>query len=176
VVSGSPGLCAGAFHYAETVTWGFGAHAATVAVDLETYEVRVLRYAATHDCGRPINPLVVEGQVHGGIAQGLGAALTEELIYDSTGQLLTGALMDYALPRADQLPFLVSEGVDFPSPKNPLGIKGVGEGSIIPPMGVIANAVEDALAPLGVDVVEVPITSFRLFSAYRKRKVLSDHM
>jgi carbon-monoxide dehydrogenase large subunit len=153
------------------VTWGFGAHAATVAVDLETYVVRVLRYAATHDCGRPINPLVVEGQVHGGIAQGVGAALTEELIYDRTGQLLTGALMDYALPRADQLPFFASEGVDFPSPKNPLGVKGVGEGSIIPPMGVIANAVEDALADLGVDILEVPITSFRLFSACQKRRI-----
>jgi len=165
---GSPGLCAGAFHYAETVTWGFGVHAAAVEVDLDTCEVRVLRYAATHDCGRPINPSVVEGQVHGGIAQGLGAALSEELVYNDEGQLLTGTLMDYAVPRADQLPSFKSEGVDFPSEKNPLGVKGIGEGSIIPPTAVIANAVEDALADLGVEISEVPITSARLFSALRK--------
>jgi aerobic carbon-monoxide dehydrogenase large subunit len=168
---GSPGLCASAFHYAETVTWGFGAHAATVEIDLDTCDIRVVRYAATHDCGRPINPLVVDGQVHGGIAQGLGAALTEELVYDSAGQLHTGTFMEYGIPRADHLPSFASEGVNFPSEKNPLGIKGVGEGSIIPPMAVIANAVEDALADLGVDIVEVPITPFRLFTARQKAKV-----
>jgi len=164
---GSPGLCAGAFHYAETVTWGFGAHAAAIEVDVETGAIAVLRYAGTHDCGRPINPLVVAGQVHGGIAQGLGAALAEELVYDGAGQLLTGTLMDYALPRADQLPAFESEGVDFPSEKNPLGVKGVGEGSIIPPMAVVANAVEDALRDLGVEIGEVPITPARVFAAIR---------
>lgn len=164
----SPGLCASAFHYAETVTWGFGAHAAAIEVDLDTCEVRVLSYTATHDCGRPINPAVVEGQVHGGIAQGLGAALSEELVYDDAGQPLTGTLMDYAVPRADQLPSFDSEGVDFPSERNPLGVKGVGEGSIIPPMAVIANAVEDALSDRGVEINEVPITSARLFAALRR--------
>lgn len=166
----SPGLCASAFHYAETVTWGFGAHAAAVEVDLDTGAVKVLSYAATHDCGRPINPAVVEGQVHGGIAQGVGAALTEELVYDDTGQPLSGTLMDYAVPRADQLPSFQSEGVDFPSEKNPLGVKGVGEGSIIPPMAVIANAVEDALVDHNVEVNEVPITSARILAALRDAK------
>ncbi len=163
----SPGLCASAFHYAETVTWGFGAHAAAIEVDLDTCEVKVLSYAATHDCGRPINPAVVEGQVHGGIAQGLGAALTEEFVYDEIGQPLVGTLMDYAVPRADQLPSFKSEGVDFPSEKNPLGVKGVGEGSIIPPMAVIVNAVEDALSDQDVQLNEVPLTSARIFAALR---------
>jgi len=165
---GAPGLCASAFHYVQTVTWGFGAHAAAVEVDLATCHVKLLSYAATHDCGRPINPAVVEGQVHGGIAQGLGAALTEELVYDEIGQPMVGTLMDYAIPRADQLPFFESEGVDFPSDKNPLGVKGVGEGSIIPPMAVIANAIEDAFPDHGVDVTEVPITAFRVFAALRR--------
>jgi carbon-monoxide dehydrogenase large subunit len=165
---GSPGLCGTAFHYAQTVTWGFGAHAAAVEVDLDTCAVRVIRYAATHDCGRPINPMVVEGQVHGGIVQGLGAALGEELIYDDQGQLLTATLMDYALPRADDVPSFESEGVDFPSARNPIGVKGVGEGSIIPPMAVVANAVEDALADMGVEVTEVPVTPARVFAAIRE--------
>ncbi len=164
---GSPGLCAAAFHYAQTVTWGFGAHAAAIEVDIEACTLRVVRYAATHDCGRPINSMVVEGQVHGGIAQGLGAALHEELVYDEQGQLLTATLMDYAVPRADEMPSFESEGVNFPSERNPIGIKGVGEGSIIPPMGVVANAVEDALVDLGVEINEVPITPARLFAALR---------
>jgi carbon-monoxide dehydrogenase large subunit len=94
--------------------------------------------------------------------------LSEELVYDDAGQLLTGTLMDYAVPRADQLPSFDSEGVDFPSEKNPLGVKGVGEGSIIPPTAVIANAVEDAVSDRGVEINEVPITSARLFAALRK--------
>jgi carbon-monoxide dehydrogenase large subunit len=170
----SPGLCASAFHYAQTVTWGFGAHAAALEVDLDTCDVTVLGYAATHDCGRPINPAVVEGQVHGGIAQGLGAALIEELVYDETGQPMVGTLMEYAIPRADRLPFFESEGVDFPSDKNPLGVKGVGEGSIIPPMAVIANAIEDACSDHDVEVNEVPLTSSRLFAALRRAGLHPD--
>ena len=139
-----------------------------VEIDPDTGAIEITRYASIDDAGQPINPMILHGQVHGGIAQGLGAALTEELVYDRGGQLLTGTLMDYAVPRADQLPLFKSEGVDFPSEKNPLGVKGVGEGSIIPPTAVIANAVEDALSDLGVEITEVPITSARLFSALQR--------
>jgi aerobic carbon-monoxide dehydrogenase large subunit len=164
---GSPGLSACGFFYPGSVTWAFGAHAAVVEVDIETCEVRLTRYAAVHDCGRPINPMVVEGQVHGGIAQGIGSALGEELIHDATGQLLTGTLMDYPLPRADDLPALDVAHLDFASTVNELGIKGVGESGVIAPAAAIANAVEDALSDHGVSIDRVPITSARLFEVLR---------
>ncbi|HEX3178293.1 MAG TPA: xanthine dehydrogenase family protein molybdopterin-binding subunit [Methylomirabilota bacterium] len=163
--TGSPGLSACAFFYPGSVTWAFGAHAAVVEVDVETCAVRVLRYAAVHDCGRPINPMVVEGQVHGGIAQGIGSALGEALVHDEAGQLLTGSLMDYFLPRADDLPRLDVAHLDFASAVNELGIKGVGESGVIAPAAAIANAVEDALADRGVRIDRVPITSAYLFEA-----------
>jgi CO/xanthine dehydrogenase Mo-binding subunit len=165
--TGSPGLSACAFFFPDRVTWAFGAHAAVVEVDVETCEVRVVRYAAVHDCGRPINPMVVEGQVHGGIAQGIGSALGEVLVHDGAGQLLTGTLMDYALPRADDLPPLDVAHLDFASPVNELGIKGVGESGVIAPAAAIANAVEDALADRGVSIDRVPITGAHLFEALR---------
>jgi carbon-monoxide dehydrogenase large subunit len=165
--TGSPGLSACGFFYPGSVTWAFGAHAAVVEVDVETCEVRVARYAAVHDCGRPINPMVVEGQVHGGIAQGIGSALGEVLVHDETGQLLTGTLMDYPLPRADDLPALDVAHLDFASSVNALGIKGVGESGVIAPAAAIANAVEDALADRGVRIDRVPVTSARLFEALR---------
>ena len=164
---GSPGLSACGFFYPGSVTWAFGAHAAVVEVDVETCEVRLTRYAAVHDCGRPINPMVVEGQVHGGIAQGIGSALGEELIHDATGQLLTGTLMDYPLPRAADLPALDVAHLDFASTVNELGIKGVGESGVIAPAAAIANAVEDALSDHGVSIDRVPITSARLFELLR---------
>jgi carbon-monoxide dehydrogenase large subunit len=136
-----------------------------VEVDEDTGSVRVLRYVAVHDCGRPINPTVVEGQIHGGIAQGLGAALGEELIYDDAGQLLTATLMDYPIPRADQLPSLEVVALDFPSARNELGIKGVGESGVISPPGVIAGAVEDALRDHGIEVMSVPVTAARVWEA-----------
>ena len=165
--TGSPGLSACGFFYPGSVTWAFGAHAAVVEVDLETCEIRVVRYAAVHDCGRPINPMVVEGQVHGGIAQGIGSALGEVLLHDDAGQLLTGTLMDYPLPRADDLPALDVAHLDFASAVNELGIKGVGESGVIAPAAAIANAVEDALADHGVEIDRVPVTSARLFEALR---------
>jgi CO/xanthine dehydrogenase Mo-binding subunit len=168
--SGSPGLSACAFFYPDSVTWAFGAHAAVVEVDAETCQLRVVRYAAVHDCGRPINPMVVEGQVHGGIAQGIGSALGEELIHDEAGQLVTGTLMDYPLPRADDMPSLDVAHLDFASAVNELGIKGVGESGVIAPAAAIANAVEDALADRGVAIDRVPITSARLFELLRPPK------
>jgi aerobic carbon-monoxide dehydrogenase large subunit len=161
---GSPGLSACGFFYPGSVTWAFGAHGAVVEVDVETGEVGLVAYAAVHDCGRPVNPMVVEGQVHGGIAQGIGAGIQEELIHDAGGQLLTGTLMDYALPRADQVPALTVEHLEHPSVVNPLGIKGVGESGIIAPAAAIAGAVEDAL---GVDVDRIPLTPERVFELLR---------
>jgi aerobic carbon-monoxide dehydrogenase large subunit len=162
---GSPGLQGCAFFYPETVTWAFGAHGCVVEVDEETGVVRVLRYVAVHDCGRPINPTVVEGQIHGGVAQGLGAALGEELVYDEAGQLLTATLMDYPLPRADEVPPLEVVALDAPSARNELGIKGVGESGVISPPAAVAGAVEDALLDLGVDVTFLPLTAARVWQA-----------
>jgi carbon-monoxide dehydrogenase large subunit len=141
-----------------TVTWAAGAHAAVVAVDPETGVVDVLRYAAVHDCGREINPLIVEGQVRGGIAQGIGGALYEEVRYDDEGQLLSGTLADYLVPTAEEVPSVLLESRETPSPLNPLGLRGVGEGGAIAPPAVIANAVEDALAEHDAVVRRTPLT------------------
>ncbi|MBI4638367.1 MAG: xanthine dehydrogenase family protein [Candidatus Rokubacteria bacterium] len=164
---GGPGLHACAFFHPATVTWAFGAQACALEVDTDTGAVRLLRYAAVHDCGRPINPTVVEGQLHGGIVQGIGSALSEELIFDDGGQLLTGTLMEYGLPRADDVPPLDVVSLDHPSMLNELGIKGVGESGIISPAAVIAGAVEDALADGGVDITRVPLTPARVWEALR---------
>jgi len=167
---GAPGLHACAFFRPETVTWAFGAHACALEVDVETGELRLLRYVAVHDCGRPLNPMVVEGQLHGGIVQGIGAALAEELIYDESGQLLTASLMEYGVPKADQVPPLEVIALDFPSTRNELGVKGVGESGIISPVPAIANAVEDALADRGVEVTRVPLTTASLWEAIRSAR------
>ena len=167
LLEGAPGLHACAFFRPETVTWAFGAHACALEVDVETGAVRLLRYAAVHDCGRPLNPMVVEGQLHGGIVQGIGAALGEELIYDGGGQLLTGSLMDYGVPKADQVPPLDVVALDFPSTRNEMGIKGVGESGIISPVPAIANAVEDALADRDVAIERVPLTAASVWEALR---------
>ncbi|HUG37714.1 MAG TPA: molybdopterin cofactor-binding domain-containing protein, partial [Candidatus Limnocylindrales bacterium] len=162
---GAPGLHACVFFYPGTVTWAFGAHACAVEVDVETGAVTIARYAAVHDCGRAINPAVVEGQLHGGIVQGLGAGLMEELVHDDAGQLLTGTLMDYALPVAGQVPPLDVLALDHASPINELGIKGVGESGVISPPVAIANAVEDALADLHADILRLPLSSWRVWEA-----------
>ena len=167
---GAPGLHACAFFRPETVTWAFGAHACALEVDVETGELRLLRYVAVHDCGRPLNPMVVEGQLHGGIVQGIGAALAEELIHDGAGQLVTGSLMEYGLPRANQVPPLDVIALDFPSTRNELGVKGVGESGIISPVPAIANAVEDALADRGVEITRVPLTAASLWDAIRSAR------
>jgi carbon-monoxide dehydrogenase large subunit len=162
-----PGLNACAFFYPDSVTWAFGAQGVVVEVDVETCAVRLLRHVAVHDCGVPINPMIVEGQLHGGMVQGVGSALLEALVHDDAGQLLTGTLMEYALPRAADVPALEVESVDFPSTVNPLGIKGVGESGIIPVAAAIANAVEDALTARGVEIAEVPLLSGRIFERLR---------
>ncbi len=165
--AGGPGLNACAFHYPGTVAWAFGVHAVALEVDVETGALTLHKYVAAHDCGRPINPMIVEGQIHGGLAQGIGTALGEELIYDEAGQLLTGTFMDYPMPRALDMPPLEIDHLDFPSPINELGIKGVGESGVVSPAAVIANAVEDALWDRGVRVTRVPLTPSRIFELLR---------
>ena len=162
-----PGLEASGYVHVPQSTYSNGAHAAVVEVEVETGTVRILRYVAVDDCGVMINPLVVEGQIHGGIAHGIGNALIEEIVYDATGQLATGTLMDYALPRATDVPSLEVHHVVTPSPLNPLGIKGAGEGGTLPAPAAIANAVADALRPLGVEVSEMPLTRERLWRRVR---------
>ena len=162
--SGEPGLNACTWFYPDTVTWAFGGQVCAVEVDVDTCAVRLLRHVVLHDPGRAINPAIVEGQLHGGAAQALGAALMEEVVYDAQGQLLSGSLMDYALPKADDLPWLDVVLDEHPSVVNPLGVKGVGESGCIAGASAVANAVEDALADRGVVVRELPITPARLFA------------
>jgi carbon-monoxide dehydrogenase large subunit len=162
-----PGLESAAWVPVAQSTYSSGAHAAVVEVDPDTGAVTIVRYVAVDDCGAVINPMVVEGQVHGGIAHGIGNALLEEVVYDAAGQLLTGTLMEYALPRADTVPPLEVRHVVTPSPLNPLGVKGAGEGGTLPAPAAIANAIADALAPLGVRVTEMPLTRARLWRRIR---------
>src|SRR5437867_3966650 len=162
-----PGLEASGYVHVPQSTYSNGAHAAVVEVEAETGTVRILRYVAVDDCGTMINPLVVEGQIHGGIAHGIGNALHEEIVYEGTGQLVTGTLMDYALPRATDVPPLEVGHVVTPSPLNPLGVKGAGEGGTLPAPAAIANAVADALRPLGVAITEMPLTRERLWRRVR---------
>ena len=154
---GSP-LQATIYHEPPTVTWSSGAHAAVVAVDAETGVVEVLRYVVVHDCGREINPMIVAGQVQGGVAQGIGSALYEEVLYDEEGQLLNVTLADYLVPTAEETPSIVLDSLETPSLLNPLGVRGVGEGGAVAPPAAIAGAVDDALARFGVIVRKTPMT------------------
>ena len=167
--SGEPGLNACTWFYPDTVTWAFGGQACAVEVDVETCRVRLLRHVVLHDPGRAVNPAIVEGQLQGGAAQAIGTALMEEVVYDAQGQLLSGSLMDYAMPRADDLPWLDVTLDEHPSIVNPLGVKGVGESGCIAGASAVANAVEDALADRGVIVRELPITPARLFALLHRR-------
>jgi CO/xanthine dehydrogenase Mo-binding subunit len=158
-----PGLEALHYHRQERMTYGHGLHLAVVEVDAETGVPRILRYVVAYDVGRAVNPMLVEGQITGGLAQGLGAALHEELAYDEAGQPTAGTLLEYHLPAAADMPALelwVRE--DDPSPTNPLGVKGAGEDGIVAAGGAVANAVADALAPLGVEVRALPLRPWRL--------------
>ena len=153
-----PGLSATYFFEPKNFTFPFGTHIAVVEVDRETGDIDFLRYVAVDDCGRVINPLLVDGQVHGGIVQSIGQALYEEVVYNEDGQLLTGTLMDYAVPRASHIPKNFElDRTETPSPVNPLGVKGVGEAGTIGATPAIVGAVVDALAPFGVKHLDMPI-------------------
>jgi carbon-monoxide dehydrogenase large subunit len=160
----TPDFEASAYHHVPTVTYASAVHVAQVEVDPGTGYVRLLRYVVAHDCGKVINPMIVEGQVHGGVAQGVGGALFEEMAYDAEGQLLTGTLMDYLVPSATDLPKIDTVHLEYPSPRNPLGMKGLGEGGAISPPAAIANAIDDALAPLGVRVTATPASPARVLA------------
>lgn len=148
--------------------YSFAAHIVVVAVSRETGHVEILKYWGVHDSGRIINPLLVEGQIHGGIAQGVGQALTEGMVYSPDGQPLTASFMDYAMPRATTTPDLVMENIDTPSPTNPLGAKGVGSVSTVPSPVAITNAVLDALSDLGIRNIDTPLTPERVWRAIQE--------
>jgi carbon-monoxide dehydrogenase large subunit len=134
-----------------------------VEVDAETGEIALRRYVAVDDVGRVINPLIVDGQVHGGIAQGVAQALWETAVYDDQGQLLSGTMLDYAIPRADNFPTIEVDRTETPTPVNPLGVKGAGETGAIASTPAVVNAVVDALSPLGIAHVDMPLTAERVY-------------
>ena len=166
-----PNLEATYYYVPRTVTWAHAAHVAVVEVDAATGEVKLLDYAVAHDSGPAVNPLFVEGQVRGGVAQGIGGALYEEFVYDDLGQLLTGTFMDYLLPSCGEVPAIKQVHLETPSPLNPLGLKGIGEGGAIAPPVAVANAVVDALRPLGrVEISETPVTPDRVLALIRTHR------
>ncbi|MSU69845.1 MAG: xanthine dehydrogenase family protein molybdopterin-binding subunit [Opitutaceae bacterium] len=164
-----PGLEASSFFEPKNCTFPFGTHIVAVEVERETGEVKIVRYVAVDDCGPQVNPLLVEGQVHGGIAQSLGQVLFERTVYDETGQLLTGEFTDYPMPRARDIPEYVMASTVTPSPSNPLGIKGVGEAGTIGSLPAMANAVMDALAPLGIRHLDLPLLPEKLWRAIQEK-------
>jgi carbon-monoxide dehydrogenase large subunit len=162
-----PGLEASSFFEPPNCTYPFGTHIVAVELDRETGAVKIVKYVAVDDCGPQINPLLVEGQVQGGIAQSLGQVLFERTVYDENGQLLTGEFMDYAMPRASDIPEYIFGSTVTPSPSNALGIKGVGEAGTIGATPAIANAVIDALSPLGIRHLDLPLTPETIWRAIR---------
>jgi carbon-monoxide dehydrogenase large subunit len=156
-----------AYYDPPNCTFPFGAHACVVEVDQKTGQVRILRYVAVDDVGKVINPMIVDGQVHGGIAQGVAQALWEQAVYDENGQLLTGTLMDYAIPKAEFFPNFEIARTETLSPVNPLGVKGAGETGTIASTPAVVNAVMDALAPLGIRHIDMPLTPERVWRAIR---------
>ena len=165
-----PGLDETHFQPGTSVVWGNASHAATVEVDPELGTFKILRYVVVHDCGRVLNPLIVEGQVHGGVAQGIGGTVLEELVYDEHGQLTTSTLADYMLPRLADIPDIETISMESLSPLNPLGVKGAGEGGTIGPPAALAAAVEDALAPFGVTISQTPLSPANILQALREAR------
>ena len=158
-----PGLEATAYFGPDRGSTASGVHAMIVEVDPETAMVEIKRYLVVHDCGTIINPMIVEGQIHGGVAQGIGNAFYEQLVYDDQGQLLNASFMDYLIPTATDVPPIETAHRETPSPYNPVGLKGVGEAGCIPTGALFAQAVEDALAGTGVEITEIPLSPNRLF-------------
>jgi aerobic carbon-monoxide dehydrogenase large subunit len=166
-----PGLEAKDYYSPIRSTFASGMHAAIVETDPDTAEVRILRYAVLHDCGRLINPMIVEGQIHGGVAQGVAGALYERMVYDEAGQLLNASFMDFLMPYATEVPRVVADHMETPSPLNPLGIKGAGEAGVIPVSAVIAAAIEDAE---GIRISSMPISPDELFHLRRQQAIHHD--
>ena len=158
-------MSATAFFDPSNFVYPFGTHICTVEVTPETGEVRILRYVAVDDCGPQINPMIVEGQVHGGVIQGIGEALQEIAVYDEDGQLLTGTMMDYAVPKAAQMPRIETAHTVTPTTVNPLGVKGIGETGTIASVPAVVSAVCDALSPFGITHIDKPLTPARVWNA-----------
>ncbi|HEY2652418.1 MAG TPA: xanthine dehydrogenase family protein molybdopterin-binding subunit [Solirubrobacteraceae bacterium] len=163
-----PGLEETSFYDPENFVFPFGAHACVVEVDPETGKVKVVRYVAVDDCGNPINPLLIDGQVHGGIVHAIGQALYERVHYDQDGQLVTGTFVDYSLPTAAELPSFETDRTVTPSPVNSMGVKGVGEAGTIAASPAVTNAVIDALKPLGVTYINMPLSPMRVWEAIQE--------
>jgi carbon-monoxide dehydrogenase large subunit len=163
-----PGLSATYYFEPSNFTFPFGTHICVVEVDRDTGQIKILKYVAVDDCGKVINPLLVEGQVQGGIVQSLGQAFMEEAVYDDSGQLLSGTLMDYAIPRALDVPWMELDRTETPTPVNPLGVKGVGEAGTIGATPALVNAVIDALRPLGVKHIDMPLRPEKIWKLMRK--------
>ncbi|MFF5246254.1 aerobic carbon-monoxide dehydrogenase large subunit [Streptosporangium sp. NPDC000095] len=159
-----PGLEGRDYYSPIRSTFASGMHAAIVETDPLTAEIRILRYAVVHDCGKLINPMIVEGQIHGGVGQGVGGALYEKMVYDGHGQLLNASFMDFLMPYATEVPFIETAHLETPSPLNPLGIKGAGEAGVIPVSAVLASAIEDAE---GIRIDRMPISPSDLFDLRR---------
>jgi aerobic carbon-monoxide dehydrogenase large subunit len=160
-----PGLEATTFYDPENFVFPFGAHACVVDVDAATGKAKIVRYVAVDDCGKAINPLLINGQIHGGIVHAIGQALYERVHYDEDGQLVTGTFVDYALPTAAELPSFELDRTETPTPVNSLGAKGIGEAGTIAASAAVTNAVIDALRPLGVDYINMPLTPMRVWEA-----------
>jgi len=165
LLGGEPGLEASGYFAPAKPAYANGCHAALVEVDPATFEIEIVRYVAVHDCGKVINPTLLEGQMYGGIAQGIGGAFYEKMHYDENGQLLNASFMDYLIPYTTEIPQIDVGHVETPSPLNPLGLKGAGEAGIMPPPAVIAGAIEEAL---GVEISEAPLSPNRLFELMRE--------
>ncbi len=163
-----PGLDATRRFEPPNFVYPFGTHICVVEIDPQTGSTKILRYLATDDCGKVINPMIVDGQVHGGLAQGIAQALFEEVVYDENGQLLTGTLLDYAVPRADQLLNFELDHTVTPTDVNPLGVKGVGEAGTIGSTPAVVNAVMDALAPFGITHIDMPLKPEKIWNAIQK--------
>jgi carbon-monoxide dehydrogenase large subunit len=166
-----PGLEAVSYFDPPNFVWPFGAHVCVLEVDPETGGVDLQRYVAVDDCGNVINPMIVDGQIHGGVVQGLAQALFEEAVYDDeTGQLRTTTFLDYAVPTANEIPELTLDRTVTPSPTNELGVKGIGEAGTIPASAAVINAICDALAPFGITHVDMPATPDRLWRQIREAR------
>ena len=165
-----PGLNDQSFYDPDNFVFPFGAHACVVDIDAETGKIKVVRYVAVDDCGPAVNPLLIDGQVHGGITHGVGQALYERIHYDDDGQLVTGSFVDYALPTAAELPSYETDRTETASPVNSLGVKGVGEAGTIASSPAVTNAVIDALRPLGVTYINMPLSPMRVWEAIEEAK------
>ena len=163
-----PGLEATGYFSPPGSTWASGCHAAYVRVDPQTYRLEILKYVVVHDCGRVINPLVVQGQIEGGVAQGIGGAFYERLAYGDDGQLRNASFMEFLVPYSTEIPEIEIDHIETPSPLNPLGIKGAGEAGVIPVGAVIASAIEEAL---GVPITEMPLSPLKLYELSRARSI-----